>query len=70
MKGDYTSSSLHCSKDENISTNAFYTIIVTNAVDTTDEDIDSPLVSYFLAKVQLVIKLHHLIYCISNVLFI
>jgi len=30
----------------------FCTIIVTNAVDTTDEDIDSPLVSYLLAKVQ------------------
>jgi len=30
----------------------FCTIIVTNAVDTTDEDVDSPLVSYLLAKVQ------------------
>jgi len=30
----------------------FCAIIVTNAVDTTDEDIDSPLVSYHLARVQ------------------
>ena len=30
----------------------FCAIIATNAVDVTDEDTDSPLVSYLLAKVQ------------------